>query len=110
MRAASNSLSESLNAFHEDFLKAGKSGTPLAARQMLVLARSFALLFRMAKNLEAELAIHRLNAAVARQRAVLEGAGTDVLRDLIQESDGKIIRPDFKSGQKPLTGSSEDRS
>ncbi|GAA0774711.1 hypothetical protein E1180_14275 [Roseibium denhamense] len=61
MRAVSTELSDSLNAFHEDFLEAGKSGTPLPARQMLVLARSFAILFRLAKNLEAELAIHSVD-------------------------------------------------
>lgn len=100
MRAVPTELSDSLNAFHEDFLEAGKSGTPLPARQMLVLARSFAILFRLAKNLEAELAIHRLNASVDRHRSVLEGASTDVLGQIILESDGKIVRPDFKTSPK----------
>lgn len=110
MSGASNQLSESLNAFHEDFLKAGKSGTPLPARQMLVLARSFAILFRLAKNLEAELAIHRLNASVDRQRSILEGASQDVLGQLILDSDGKVIRPDFSSTRKPSRTQGEDPS
>lgn len=99
MSAVSTELSDSLNAFHEDFLKAGQSGHPLPASQMLVLARSFALLYRLAKTLETELAIHRLNASVDRYRAILEGASTDMLGQLILESDGKVVRPDFKSGR-----------
>lgn len=99
-------LSASLNAFHEDFLSAGKAGDPLPARQMLALARAFALLFKIAKNLEAEVAIHRLNASVDKSRGILEGASQEVMEQLVLESDGKVIRPNFRQSQ----SSEKDRS
>lgn len=54
---------------------------------------------KLALNMELELACHRDNEAGREMRASMEGEATDQLDDLIAETSGKIIRPNF--GRKP---------
>lgn len=63
------------------------------------LTAALKVMQQLALNMELELACHRDNEAGREMRTTMEGEATAQLDDLIAETSGKVIRPNF--GRKP---------
>ncbi|CAD7055298.1 hypothetical protein RHAB21_00691 [Pseudorhizobium halotolerans] len=71
----------------------------IEAAGMRSMINALQIMQKMALNMELELACHRDTEAGREMRTTMEGEATDQLDDLIAETSGKIIRPNF--GRKP---------
>ncbi|MDQ0454627.1 hypothetical protein [Rhizobium paknamense] len=52
-------------------------------------------LARLARNMEQELAVHRLTEAGKAGRQIVDALASEQFADLAKDADAKIIRPDF---------------
>lgn len=85
-------LSQELDAMARDFC----SGRTIAQDELFDIGRSVALLAKLAKNQESELAVHRLVEAGKAGRVVVDQLATEQFSQLVKDADSKVIRPDFR--------------
>lgn len=89
------SLANELGALRSDLLGIAKEQRPLTKDEVGNLAQRLLLLQRLAKAQDQELAVHRLAEATGRRVMVMNDEAVTAFSELVEDPEGKIIRPDF---------------
>ncbi|MCF1492469.1 hypothetical protein GOZ83_05105 [Agrobacterium vitis] len=69
--------------------------TLISLRDLEQFSMLLGTLADLAKNLEDEVAVHRLAEAGKAGRAIVDRLATEQFAGLVKDADSKIIRPDF---------------
>jgi hypothetical protein len=77
------------------FFSGHLDGVHLSADQVKLTVEQIAILQRLARLAEQELAVHRLGEASKAGAAALEQSATEAMGHLVIETDGKVIKPNF---------------
>jgi type II secretory pathway predicted ATPase ExeA len=89
------SLANELGALRSEVLGIAKLQRPLTRDESANIGHRLQLLQRLATAMEQELAVHRLAEATGRRVMVMNDEAVTALAEMIEDPEGKIIRPDF---------------
>lgn len=90
-------FAQSLSSMERTFRKAADAGVPMEvdAESVRNLADILAVMKLTFSNIEQELEILRLSEAVRKGRTAIDKLATEQLHELVEDPQGKVIRPDF---------------
>ena len=100
MRHLDTTLSDTLSAYATQFSEFAHAGCTLSAHETARLVKSFRAMRKCARNIEQELAVHRLAEETNARSSLLEIEAGRKFGQLIEDPEGKIVRPDFTGGRK----------
>ena len=89
----STSLSFEISRFRSEIVAGGPRYLMLA--DIRAIAQRLVLLQQLARAQEQELAVHRLAEASGRRAQTIGETAMQLLGDLVDDPDGKVVRPDF---------------
>jgi hypothetical protein len=89
------SLANELGILRSEVLGIAKAQRPISTEEATNLAQRLQLLQRLAKAMEQELAVHRLAETKGLRVMVMNEEAVTALAELVEDPEGKIIRPDF---------------
>lgn len=89
------SLANELGALRSELHGIAQQQRPILSEESANIGHRLQLLQRLAKAMEQELAVHRLAETTGRRVMVMNDEAVSALAELVEDPDGKIIRPDF---------------
>lgn len=89
------SLANELGILRSEVLGLTKEHRPLTREESTNITQRLQLLQRLAKAMEQELAVHRLAEAKGLRVMVMNEAAITAFAEMVEDPEGKIIRPDF---------------
>ncbi|TCT39601.1 hypothetical protein [Martelella mediterranea] len=100
MRHLDTTLSDTITFYALQFEDCAHTGCSLSAGETDRLVQQLKKMRKLARNLEQEVAVHRMTEAHHTHGAALEKEASVKLQQLVTDPDGKIVRPDFRGGRK----------
>ncbi|AJY46500.1 hypothetical protein [Martelella endophytica] len=100
MRHLDTTLSDTLSAYAMQFAECTHTGCTMSPAETTRFVKSLTAMRKCARNIEQELAVHRLAEESRARGAILDIEASRKFGQLIADPEGKIVRPDFTGGRK----------